>query len=435
MADVFLSYFNKDRQRVERIAKLLEAQGISVWWDTTLKAGEHWGEVIEHELAAAQCVVVCWSDGAVKSRWVREEANQGLKRNILVPLLLEGIEPPVGFQMIQAKDISAWTGSAEAAVARDVVNAVNAVLQRPSVTQVVAPAPKPSRGIAGWALVAAAIVAAVGIYSWTRPAPLPPPKATIVVPPQPSTADIARVWDQIKDEDSIPLFEDFLSDFGKHSTTHARLARNRIAKLKAEATKAAAAAKPAAGPAKPTVPALTNIRPWAFGPDGTLNPSSSKAGSWSCLALSRESCGRLPGCYWDDKSGLVGGCKRLVSNSGTLLDGATKPSSGGPTKPTTSPSSLGRPFFICHATTKDECNSKINCFWDTTGPAASCKPMSDLGTAKNAPSTPTLGPSASITDLLPCNTWSKETDCRKHSAKCVWLGFFDLGCVAKQSKK
>jgi serine/threonine-protein kinase len=78
MADVFLSYFNRDRKRVERIARLLEAQGVSVWRDTTLRAGEHWGEVIERELAAARCIVVCWSDGGVKSRWVREEANQGL---------------------------------------------------------------------------------------------------------------------------------------------------------------------------------------------------------------------------------------------------------------------------------------------------------------------------------------------------------------------
>ena len=89
MADIFISYAKKDREKVEPIANALTKQGWSVFWDRTIPGGKTWDEVIEEELDAARCVVVVWSKISIKSRWVRAEAEEGLHRNILVPVSIE----------------------------------------------------------------------------------------------------------------------------------------------------------------------------------------------------------------------------------------------------------------------------------------------------------------------------------------------------------
>jgi hypothetical protein len=53
MSDIFISYAREDRETAQRLAETLKAHGWSVWWDTRLKAGEVWDEVIGRELAAA----------------------------------------------------------------------------------------------------------------------------------------------------------------------------------------------------------------------------------------------------------------------------------------------------------------------------------------------------------------------------------------------
>ena len=66
--DVFLSYAREDREPALRLARSLEAEGWSVWWDHRLHPGETWSEVIESRLAVARCVVVLWSKHALTAR-------------------------------------------------------------------------------------------------------------------------------------------------------------------------------------------------------------------------------------------------------------------------------------------------------------------------------------------------------------------------------
>jgi hypothetical protein len=51
-----------------------------------------------------------WSRHSVESHWVREEADEGLKRNILVPVLVQEVAPPFGFRSIQAAKLADWSG-------------------------------------------------------------------------------------------------------------------------------------------------------------------------------------------------------------------------------------------------------------------------------------------------------------------------------------
>lgn len=114
MADVFLSYSRADRPRVEKIAAALEAAGVDVWWDKELKGGTVFTKETEAQLKAAKVVLVCWSAASIESNWVADEASYGRDRTALVPILIDAVEPKLGFRQYQTIDFSGWRGDAAA---------------------------------------------------------------------------------------------------------------------------------------------------------------------------------------------------------------------------------------------------------------------------------------------------------------------------------
>jgi len=108
MADIFISYAREDRSRIEPLAKSLEKLGWSVFWDRTIPAGKTWRQVIGEALRNARSVIVAWSQKSIESEWVQEEADRGLKRNVLIPILIDDVDPPLGFGIIQAADLVKW---------------------------------------------------------------------------------------------------------------------------------------------------------------------------------------------------------------------------------------------------------------------------------------------------------------------------------------
>ena len=110
MADIFISYSREDREWVAKLADAIQAEGYTVWWDWDLLVGKRYRETIETELQVCKATVVVWSQHSIRSDFVRDEAEEGQQRNILVPILKESVRPPAGFRQLQTADFSTWTG-------------------------------------------------------------------------------------------------------------------------------------------------------------------------------------------------------------------------------------------------------------------------------------------------------------------------------------
>ena len=104
MADVFIAYAHKDRAQATAVARLLERAGLSVWWDPQIGGGAVFSEKIQEELTRAKAVVVLWSLAAIHSKWVIDEASFAAERGKLVPVLIDDVQPPLGFRQYQSLD-------------------------------------------------------------------------------------------------------------------------------------------------------------------------------------------------------------------------------------------------------------------------------------------------------------------------------------------
>jgi WD40 repeat protein len=106
---VFVSYGRGDREIAHRLARELDSAGFTVWWDRDIDIGVPYDRVIERALVDASCVVVLWSADSIESDWVRAEADEGRRRGILVPALIEPVAPPLQFRLLETVDLSGWT--------------------------------------------------------------------------------------------------------------------------------------------------------------------------------------------------------------------------------------------------------------------------------------------------------------------------------------
>lgn len=103
MADVFISYSRKDRERCDAIREALSALDVDVWSDAGIGAGLAFDREIEKQVEQARALLVLWSAYTVESDWVRNEARTGKVRDRLVAVQIEPCELPLEFQSIQAE--------------------------------------------------------------------------------------------------------------------------------------------------------------------------------------------------------------------------------------------------------------------------------------------------------------------------------------------
>ena len=111
MTDIFVSYTREDLNFAKKLAKTLETQGWSVWWDRGLVVGDRFNEVIAGQLKDARCAVTIWSRQSVSSMWVHDEAQYALEHKKLVPVLADDVDLPLGFRGVHAADLRGWRGS------------------------------------------------------------------------------------------------------------------------------------------------------------------------------------------------------------------------------------------------------------------------------------------------------------------------------------
>ena len=159
MSEIFISYARSTEAEARRVEAALRALGHEVWRDDQIGAHQSFGKVLEERLAAARVVLVLWSADAAGSEWVRSEASRARAMGKLVQLTLDRSPLPMPFDQIQFADLSHWTGEADDAGWRKVVDSIADLLG------------------------GAATPSAPGVGTATSPAPALPSKPSIAVLP------------------------------------------------------------------------------------------------------------------------------------------------------------------------------------------------------------------------------------------------------------
>jgi hypothetical protein len=201
LADVFLSYRNLPDRRaiVARLAYILDAHKISVWWDYGLDAGDSYREQITREMAAARIVMPLWCEESVASPWVLMEAELG--KDKLFPARLQAVAPPTAFEAIHAAHLESWDGDINSPALMDYLRRICVRLGKPD-------------DLPGFVREQLAAL--------PRVAPLPPPRSQ-APRTQVNTPPPAALWSPIAESLDPRDYEDFLTHHpGAEQSTEAR---------------------------------------------------------------------------------------------------------------------------------------------------------------------------------------------------------------------
>jgi formylglycine-generating enzyme required for sulfatase activity len=99
---VFISYSHTDSHFVDNLAKRLKVIGVDIWIDKwMIKVGDSITGKINEGIGASDYLIIVLSRSSVKSKWVREELNTALVKNVevekgafILPVLKEDCEIP-----------------------------------------------------------------------------------------------------------------------------------------------------------------------------------------------------------------------------------------------------------------------------------------------------------------------------------------------------
>jgi hypothetical protein len=182
MADVFLSYARATERAAKRIAAELRSCGYSVWFDENLPAHRTYSDVIEEQLEAADAVLVLWSSGAVRSQWVRSEANRARESGRLVQVRLDDARLPMPFDQVQCADLHAWSGDDNDPAWTTVISSVRSLVQGEGSSPPLPSHPASSRRRLFLIGGSAALLGGAGIALWRAfPAPEMSPEAQLLL--------------------------------------------------------------------------------------------------------------------------------------------------------------------------------------------------------------------------------------------------------------
>ena len=89
----FICYARENSSDAEQLVRALEARDLAVRWDQQLEPGTSVDEAIERALETATAIIPIWSEQAIRSPYLRAEANVGLERGNAIPVSVEGFDP------------------------------------------------------------------------------------------------------------------------------------------------------------------------------------------------------------------------------------------------------------------------------------------------------------------------------------------------------
>lgn len=195
------------------MAAALEEDGLTVWWDKVLKAGQTCDEVSKGMLRNADVVVVLWSTVSVKSKWVRAEATFGERYSAVILAMIETADRPILFELTQRADLIGWDGDRSEQRWADFVTDLRHAISRKATQKAEAGVgPKP----------AAVLVA-----------PAPTPAAPLARPLADDGTIENTFWTSIQTSTDAADFAAYPKRYP--SGHYADLARNRVAALGAKA--------------------------------------------------------------------------------------------------------------------------------------------------------------------------------------------------------
>ncbi len=97
----FISYAHADREWIERIARLLEENGIRFWFDNGIHSGDDWNMVIASRLEEASACLLLLSPDSARSIYVKNELNFAISHSIpIYTLLLASFALPLDLEMM-----------------------------------------------------------------------------------------------------------------------------------------------------------------------------------------------------------------------------------------------------------------------------------------------------------------------------------------------
>lgn len=117
MARLFLSYAHENRDFAEKLAHALTARDHEVWWDRNLGSGAEFRREIGRQLRECEAAIVIWSEHAMNSPWVLDEADQSVGDKKYLPVACESnLSFPTGLGQFHVVDLSGWDGNERAPV-------------------------------------------------------------------------------------------------------------------------------------------------------------------------------------------------------------------------------------------------------------------------------------------------------------------------------
>jgi predicted ATPase len=125
---LFISHSHLDKPVAKQVVAALRQRGYEVFWDTKIPTGKTFDTYIYHELEESDAVIVLWSKHSARSDYVKEEAEYAKNNSVLVPLGIDGTDPPFGFSRIHSTDLSGWHGSVQDPRWQTVVDSIEAIL-------------------------------------------------------------------------------------------------------------------------------------------------------------------------------------------------------------------------------------------------------------------------------------------------------------------